>query len=945
MGSLTLKKTIVADHQHMRRITIIRLFFLLTWLFLLPTEGYGTEETTPFFRRYVINIRPTEYGGESQIWSIETDPRGFTYLAAGTGLIVYDGYLYDHYQIDGYSVIRNLHYDAATDRLYCAGDNFFGYWTRDARGEMLFTSLYTNRDLSRNEIFWRIIPKDNLLYLQTHEAVYTYASDRLELLSEGSIGYLFDCDDTLYVQQDRQLCQIEGKRMRSICQPINDRIVLLDRLADGTLAALGETSGFFRLRPDKTGGCLQEPLFDRTSSLLSRLKVFSACKRHSGGWIVGTVLDGAHLIDPDGTISESFDSQSGLDYTTILSLKEDLAGDLLLGADGGLARVRSTGKARFYYTLTRKIGYVYASTLWNGDLYLGTNKGLFRVSPVPTDYDPEMVSGTQGQIWDLQCCGNELLVIDDRGLYSLETDDTSRIILPRAWKLAAIPGRTDAFCASDNQGLVMMELDEEGHLRPLHRLKNYDNPDNSVLFDKYGYAWVEQLRGSVKRLSFDMDYTKVTSCRSYRVGRNPDTTIRAFRIDGEVLFIADKHCYTYSPHADTLILNRYYTDLFSAFNAADLNLYQQENVFYNYSGNTVDAIVRTGSDTRIYRDVFSSAGIDQLPQRFRRVFAWDDHSVACGFSESLGVVGLSNEGLDSVPKVILYRLSYTRNGKIFTVSPSLPDKLVLPHGVSDLEFRICSAPHVELDYRVDEGDWHQMPETGPLSMQYLASGSHRLEIRFGTETILAAPFFIKRHMIFQGWFLLLAVLVLFTLLYGVLQLYRMRMRKVREQFEARQQMLIEKEQVCHQNEMLSLELKERDKKLSMLALNDITINNMLKEILNELDMATDDENRKRLKPVRRCIEHYMRNNGTWESFEQYFNGIFDGFFDRLLARYPRLTNNDMKICAYVKLGMNTKEIATLMNIEISSAESARYRLRKNMGLSQSDSLSEIISKI
>ena len=58
-----------------------------------------------------------------------------------------------------------------------------------------------------------------------------------------------------------------------------------------------------------------------------------------------------------------------------------------------------------------------------------------------------------------------------------------------------------------------------------------------------------------------------------------------------------------------------------------------------------------------------------------------------------------------------------------------------------------------------------------------------------------------------------------------------------------------------------------------------------------------------------------------------------------------LTNNDMKICAYVKLGMSTKEIAELMNIEISSAESARYRLRKNMGLAQSDSLTEIVSKI
>lgn len=131
----------------------------------------------------------------------------------------------------------------------------------------------------------------------------------------------------------------------------------------------------------------------------------------------------------------------------------------------------------------------------------------------------------------------------------------------------------------------------------------------------------------------------------------------------------------------------------------------------------------------------------------------------------------------------------------------------------------------------------------------------------------------------------------------------------------------------------------------MLALNDMAINNMLNEILDQLQAVTDASNKNTLKPVKRCIEKYKRDNGTWKTFELYFNGIFDGFFDRLRAQYPNLTNNDMKICAYVKLGMSTKEIAALMNIEISSAESARYRLRKNMGLAQSDSLTEIVSKI
>ena len=73
--------------------------------------------------------------------------------------------------------------------------------------------------------------------------------------------------------------------------------------------------------------------------------------------------------------------------------------------------------------------------------------------------------------------------------------------------------------------------------------------------------------------------------------------------------------------------------------------------------------------------------------------------------------------------------------------------------------------------------------------------------------------------------------------------------------------------------------------------------------------------------------------------------VYDGFIDRLKQKYPHLTQNDIKICSYIRMGMSSKEIASLMNIEVISAQSARYRLIKNMGLSQEDSLSDIISKI
>ena len=158
---------------------------------------------------------------------------------------------------------------------------------------------------------------------------------------------------------------------------------------------------------------------------------------------------------------------------------------------------------------------------------------------------------------------------------------------------------------------------------------------------------------------------------------------------------------------------------------------------------------------------------------------------------------------------------------------------------------------------------------------------------------------------------------------------------------------MEQQRIKFENAKLSMELKERNARLTSIAINDITVNNMLKDIENALNKASSQsaEIKTAMLPVGRLIDTYYRTNGSWEAFEAYFNGIYDGFFDRLKAAYPQLSQNEIKICSYIRLGMTTKEIASLMNIEVISAESARHRLRKNMGLARTESLTETIARI
>ena len=66
------------------------------------------------------------------------------------------------------------------------------------------------------------------------------------------------------------------------------------------------------------------------------------------------------------------------------------------------------------------------------------------------------------------------------------------------------------------------------------------------------------------------------------------------------------------------------------------------------------------------------------------------------------------------------------------------------------------------------------------------------------------------------------------------------------------------------------------------------------------------------------------------------------FVQRIEYAYPRLTENDLRHCAYIRMRLTTKEIAQLMNVNPTSIQIARVRLKKKMSLDQDTDLRNFI---
>jgi DNA-binding CsgD family transcriptional regulator len=79
--------------------------------------------------------------------------------------------------------------------------------------------------------------------------------------------------------------------------------------------------------------------------------------------------------------------------------------------------------------------------------------------------------------------------------------------------------------------------------------------------------------------------------------------------------------------------------------------------------------------------------------------------------------------------------------------------------------------------------------------------------------------------------------------------------------------------------------------------------------------------------------------------ESQLEKIHPGFFNRLQAKHPTISVKDKKLCAYLRIGLTSKEISGLQNISPKSVEIARVRMKKKLKLSDKTRIVNYLSQL
>ena len=137
------------------------------------------------------------------------------------------------------------------------------------------------------------------------------------------------------------------------------------------------------------------------------------------------------------------------------------------------------------------------------------------------------------------------------------------------------------------------------------------------------------------------------------------------------------------------------------------------------------------------------------------------------------------------------------------------------------------------------------------------------------------------------------------------------------------------------NAKLQQEIESKNRELAVSTMSLIKKNEFLNALKEQLNQIKDPS---QISSVIRTIDRNIGNEDDWKFFEEAFNNADKDFLHKVNELHPDLTPNDLRLCAYLRLNLSSKEIAPLLNISVRSVEVKRYRLRKKMDLQHEKSL-------
>jgi AraC family transcriptional regulator, chitin signaling transcriptional activator len=898
-----------------------RLSKFLTYFFLLfsITAALKAQQIPEKGVPFLENFTPIQYNNQGKIWDIDSAPNGIIYMAADRGLLEYDGKRWKNFSgSDGFT--RSVH--VINDSLiYTGSDLDFGIWNRNRYLEFEYRSLYPFREdmIELNEEFWDIhLFGDNVLFVSEYN-IYVYRDNNLTKISavnrftgsfmvDGSL-YFSDEESGLSIFRDLSLNPVPGFSGDS-----NIEISGIYQHHDGMVLVTYDSGLFLYSSGNLT------PIDSPLSRILKNANVFSFEQIDENYLAIGTVQRGLYISDMDGNIIHYINRNKGLTNNTILSLHHTSNGKLWMGLDYGVSSLDLKNNTTFFLDSRGDFGTGYTAQLIDDVFYLGTNKGLFRTSweSLNNDvdfYDFDLIPGSEGQVWTLNIIENELFVGHDRGLFILKDNTLQRIGFQQGyWTIISYE---DYLLGGTYNGISIFEK-RSGEWTFLKRMDLIRGSVNQLIREKDQTLWINIPNYGIIRSVLD-DELKPVERKIFFTGSFEGNDPYIEKGDNGIQVFTDKHTYTFS-EAD------------SSFNKKN----------------------ETG---------FLSRPVEMMPLIYRPVAIRDEIEflpLYNGFA--LKFHGM-NDIVESYNTELTFRQieAYNNNQR----SQIFPGNTI-PHALNNLKVDVLipNQRDVLYQYRLNDKEiWSEWSTESGIDLINLPFGKGELTVRAMIDGDIydeATLRFRISHPWYLTWYAYAFYLILFLMAAYLVNLWqKLTLEKqeekhlisknlsLREQSERHRQNILrlKQEQLQEDYDLLKSKLRDKTIKLANKSKENQDKNRLIDRLKKKIEKIEQgsEVSKTRWNEIHNILESYSTEDDN--TFEIQIDQLHQEFFNRLKNQFSQLSSNDLRLCAYIKLGFNSKEIAEFLNIQPSSVYINRSRLRKKLDLETEEDLHEFLNSV
>lgn len=925
-------------------------------------------------KSFVINYDKRTYGGDNQNWSVAVGKNGLIYFGNDQGLLEFDGSNWNLYPMPDNGIVRSVNV-GDDGNIYVGSYQEFGYWKRDNCGVLTYASLTKNllapNSLHNDEI-WRILSHNGKIYFQSFSNIFVYDGQQISILNPNSSMVL------LMKASGRLFIHLVG---RGLFEIVDDSFKLIPGsetfARDEIKVILPFEGNRFLVGVSGKGmylfdGSLFAPWDSPVNSMIRSSELNNGISGNNH-LVIGTIGNGLFILDDHGNLQEHLSSGNFLQNNTILAVAFDPAGNIWAGLDRGIDLINLHSGMDFYIDPTGTMGSVYAAVVDGSDLLVGTNQGLYRYRFAPGEgyVQPAAIPGLTGQVWDLKNIDGEIICGHTSGTYRISGNKADRISdITGGFEIRKILDRTRDFLLQSTYSALAVYTLVNSKWTLAHSVQGFYEPISYYESDQLGNIWCSHASRGIFRIRLKPDLMTVESTRMYgkEKGLVSDRPVKVARVENRIVFPTGSGLYTWDDLNDTVIRYNQLNEKVGEFANAQQIIRSGENYYWFIRGNDIALFKITGfSAEQVFRYDFSLQGL-YLSSRFPKVIS---------LKEGLHLVCLDNgfalfdeAGLRSleIPAPVYFRKvrAFNKNGKMLNMPiDSISREIRIPNSYSSLTFDFSAGtgyrhPLYRTNLEGLDNHWGPWMNQSSLSFTRLPAGTYRMNIVSMNINGWSGPVntysFVVRPAWHGSWvalgiygFLAIGLVTVLRMLF----LRRLKLHKQKieeEEIEKRRQEMLKAEQevIRLRNEKLEAEVNFKNIQLADFTMSVIKRNEQLIRIRDEFMHQSGDKghaySRSFQERIIRLFDKQLTSEDDWQTFETHFDQAHQDFINRLKTTFPNLTQSDLKLCAYLRLNISSKEIAHLLNISLRGVEVRRYRLRKRINISTEENLYEFLLK-